>query len=335
MPTFESLTPDIPGVEKFFNDYRALFEKDKNSRREEKVERAVEGMNEAVRLTLECISSLVRDAEEDRGLEPEALKSLVTKASDLENTIIHWTFSQDLLNSFIPVFCGNDYSDSASGGPVMDMLAGFLSGMGLGGDRKEVTRGMIGSRLTSYKDVPTPGPRSSPLARFSMDERHRLRRAPLAPNASPPLIAFTQARCEITARGTSTVVPFSLASCDSMLAIIGPCGHKQRDPALQLFPLGGDHQLDDYFDYGTDVDVGLCSVGTSLALNESRKLAFVGDNDRIKSYQWSNGPKPAALPVHTLASKGYTGSILLRDGAEGHELCRVELGFRLLDHGQR
>ncbi|TFY79573.1 hypothetical protein EWM64_g4440 [Hericium alpestre] len=127
---------------------------------------------------------------------------------------------------------------------------------------------------------------------------------------------------------TETWVPIRMIAGDSMMAMIGATGWKQRDPALALYPLVEEEGAN-VFANQQDVDVGLADVARELALDETRKLAFVADSSRIKSYKWTDD-EDDVLPVHTLDSRGYEGALLVRDG--GAKLLRSgKSGFAVWD----
>jgi len=91
-------------------------------------------------------------------------------------------------------------------------------------------------------------------------------------------------------------------------------GYKDLIPTVSYFLL--DSGIEDYgFAEGRYMEVGLTSVPHSMTLDASRKLLFLGDKKRIKSYAWAapNGDyyprKP--LPTHTLNSAGFTGDLVV------------------------
>ena len=101
-------------------------------------------------------------------------------------------------------------------------------------------------------------------------------------------------------------VPFDMAlsSSGSILASTGGGGWKGRDPFLHYYNLGD--QSSDYME-GVTMDPGLSNVARYITTDDSHKLIFLADDDRIKSFSFAHSPSgklPKRLPnIHTMNSQ--------------------------------
>ncbi|CCL98794.1 uncharacterized protein FIBRA_00799 [Fibroporia radiculosa] len=101
-----------------------------------------------------------------------------------------------------------------------------------------------------------------------------------------------------------------ISSRSSCLALCGAGGWKNRDPVIHYYLLNTDNPLEG----GGSFDPGLGGIANALALDEDRKLIFVGDKDRVKSFAWPQNPSDVHplddLPgVHTLQTSSHHGPI--------------------------
>ncbi|KAH8832872.1 WD40-repeat-containing domain protein [Flagelloscypha sp. PMI_526] len=94
-----------------------------------------------------------------------------------------------------------------------------------------------------------------------------------------------------------------------------------RDPALYLYNLASAPGYGD-LPREESVKVGLSHIAYDGVLDISRKLVYVADDDRIKSYGY--GQENSTIPVHTLRSSG-KGPLHLLDG--GSKLIRAAKGI--------
>ncbi|THH34104.1 hypothetical protein EUX98_g17 [Antrodiella citrinella] len=176
----------------------------------------------------------------------------------------------------------------------------------------------------SYAALEKPHPDSSPLARY--------RNVPNFTPPSPLAQAVAQARFSTTSTRIDTPVNIRLPQNSACLALIGAGGYKNRDPELSYFLLD---ETDDYgFCKEVSIPCGLLEVAYQIDMDPTRKLIYVADSDRIKSY-WYDGKKHGAK--HTLNPKGdgpimlvENGSKLLRAGRSGVDMWNVDT---LPDHG--
>jgi WD40 repeat protein len=90
-------------------------------------------------------------------------------------------------------------------------------------------------------------------------------------------------------------------------------GWKNRSPALDYLILNQPLAPSTDFPVNHSYDPGLAGVAFHGAIDEGRRLIFVGDEYRIKSYEWGSPTevykKPS--PVHTLDSNGLKGPMVI------------------------
>ncbi|KEP47056.1 hypothetical protein V565_169890 [Rhizoctonia solani 123E] len=189
-------------------------------------------------------------------------------------------------------------------------------------------------------------PRSHPFASFSLD---------------PPIITATasnhsamlvyDSRCEVSSvRGrksrssrtqrTDVVLDLQLSTGGSCLAVLGRTksnvihpGDRQttcRYPTPWVsfhLPKRSDSDFANLIKgWEARFKVGLTGDVSHLVLNERRRLIFVADEDRIKSFQWASADEPYLahpVPKHTMYSKGFDGPMA---SLANHALVRAGTG---------
>lgn len=149
------------------------------------------------------------------------------------------------------------------------------------------------------------------------------------------------ARCEITSLRTLPPITIELSEGASCLALIG-LDPSDKSPGLAcFFPDKPDYDVTEFWQ-NRFVNPGLANVAHHIAMDESRGLVFVGDNDRVKSYAWET-PDPISddepFPVHTLNSNQFSGPLavlsnetVVRAGKGGASLWNVS---KLETHGKK
>ncbi|CUA72583.1 hypothetical protein RSOLAG22IIIB_10139 [Rhizoctonia solani] len=174
---------------------------------------------------------------------------------------------------------------------------------------------------------PKPHPRSNPYALFSFNPPN-LTATPTDRAAIP----IYDACCEISSVRdrrdrhferceTDRVVDMQLSSGGSCLAVLGwvetKVNSRNRRTSKFTAPWISYHFPDEpnskftrLMQWGSRSEVGLAGVPSHMTLDESQRLIFVANNDRIKSFEWAtaNGAlrkRPTA--THTLHSKGFNG----------------------------
>ncbi|KEP48347.1 WD domain, G-beta repeat protein [Rhizoctonia solani 123E] len=178
---------------------------------------------------------------------------------------------------------------------------------------------------------PKPHPRSNPYALFSFN--------PTSLTAKPTdriAMPIYDARCEISSvrdqRGrhferceTDQVVGMQISSGGSCLAVLGwvetkvlhprNCRRTGKFTAPWIsYHLPGDPKSKFtklmQWPGGHRSQIGLAGVPCHIALDESQRLIFAADNDRIKSFEWAaaNGSfHKYPVATHTLQSKQFSG----------------------------
>ncbi|KAJ1302214.1 hypothetical protein OPQ81_001038 [Rhizoctonia solani] len=147
-------------------------------------------------------------------------------------------------------------------------------------------------------------PKSTNLSRF------RPNLPALTTTHGKPLAASVlNARCEISSSRCAAPIRFHMGSGNVCLALTGMAGYKNRSPALDYLILNQPMAPFANFPVLHSFEPGLASVAFHGAVDEARRLIFVGDNDRIKSYEWGNPSEvyEELLPVHTMETEDSEG----------------------------
>ena len=170
---------------------------------------------------------------------------------------------------------------------------------------------------TKWVDLEKPHAQSSPMARFRKN-------AVTVPNtitdAQPAAQAVFQARLATCSDTISSPISFDLPPESACLALIGSGGYKNRDPVLSCYLLDDDSEEDDVICRSVTINPGLTAVAYDVKVDPGRKLVYVADRDRVKSYKYGVGDEDdEMLAVHTLSSNN-NGPILLLEG--GNKIIR-------------
>lgn len=110
----------------------------------------------------------------------------------------------------------------------------------------------------------------------------------------------------------------SLSSGGFCLALPAMGGYKERTPYLCYYLLN--ESVGGGFPADHTVEIPLANIAYHSITDESRRLIFVGDHDRVKSYDWgapnASGNNPRRpLAAHTLDSGELNGPMaVLPDG---------------------
>jgi WD40 repeat protein len=184
-----------------------------------------------------------------------------------------------------------------------------------------------GDSSDSYYYTKRPHDNTSLLARFR-DEIP----PPDLSDASPSSRAVFQARVEITSALRHMPIQLSLPINSPHLAFLQTCGNNGKSPLLSLFYCDVEAE---YFCKEVTVNPGLVGVATHIASDAERKLIWIADDDRIKSFSTVDGA--GLLRRHTLRSRNSgpialveNGSRILRAGMSGIETWNVD---SLCTHG--
>ncbi|CAE6469282.1 unnamed protein product [Rhizoctonia solani] len=145
-------------------------------------------------------------------------------------------------------------------------------------------------------------PKSTPLARFRPD----LPELTSTPDKSVTA-SILDARCEVFSSPCANPITFQMSP--SCLAMLGTGGYKNHAPYLYYMLIN--EPLEPLVDFPDDYSItpGLANVTRHAAIDDSRRLIFVGDRDRVKSYEWGSIDKvyKKPHPIHTLKSDDARG----------------------------
>ncbi|KAG8708518.1 hypothetical protein FRC08_018856 [Ceratobasidium sp. 394] len=244
------------------------------------------------------------------------LPELVEKAQEILDDGVWYAYEASDMFDFMPSWAHNDavgqplIKDSEAQLPVpasaLRELLQMLQVPSSSLNTKEMTP-------DPWKNTTRRHPKSSPLARF------RPKIPALTPTAANPLaMSVYDARCEVKSTFISSPIDLHLSQSNSCLALNAMGGWKNRSPALYYYLLDGSERTVDlptrHF-----IEPGLAHVAFHLTVDENRRLIFVGDERRVKSYAWaaSDGEiyEDEPSPTHTLASGQNDGPMtVLPDG---------------------
>ncbi|KDQ19038.1 hypothetical protein BOTBODRAFT_171002 [Botryobasidium botryosum FD-172 SS1] len=270
-------------------------------------------------------------AAESSDLNAQDLLAFIKSASDFECELIDYAYEArgltDSLFDFVPPSCGNVVKNeeigfgcgvAASFGQFFQRLKGS-SGLPVNQGElfKELILKLLGKAGLPYDPAKKPSPHTSPLA------RHRENRPAIDVAVSSLFRTIAEARCEIYSERIPT--PTAMAISLSVLASLSCTGWKDREPFVEVYRL--DHSAEKLASLGY-ADPGLEGTIHTVAIDDAKKLVFVADSYRIKSFTWdSDGPRHQLLPVHTMDSGTCSSPISLLDG--GARLLRMS-GQKLL-----
>ncbi|KAF9026059.1 WD40 repeat-like protein [Hymenopellis radicata] len=108
--------------------------------------------------------------------------------------------------------------------------------------------------------------------------------------------AVYEARCEVS---SDTVMAPTNLCISTNHSCVGMTGWYEDTPGLAYVRLSEEGKLRCH-----GLHVGLANYAPFITTEESRRLLFIADDQRVKSFSWDND-----LPVHTLASRDFRGPI--------------------------
>ena len=155
-------------------------------------------------------------------------------------------------------------------------------------------------------ETPLPHPKTTPLSRF------REKNLQVPPESSPQAFSLYQAMAEVSA--DQILTPSSLlciSSDNEFIAVAGAGGYKNRSPYLSF-----SHLDDSALGFSASTkELGFIGIAAEIALDDARKLVWLSDGDRVKSYAWATGDvqRESLLHTHTLScTSGVEGPIMVR-----------------------
>ncbi|KAJ7184810.1 hypothetical protein C8R46DRAFT_1343810 [Mycena filopes] len=244
-----------------------------------------------------------------RAMDPRdpGFEKAVSDANDVLNEGIEYgynTLDIDFLPSFAhsaeyPVLTGPHREEGTIVNRVSEML-GLVK-------RRDAKKAAIPvpKLPQAWTKTPRPHPLSSLLARFELDGRG-------GQDYTTPLVrAMYDARCETTS--DSIAHPISMSHNGTCLLISSMGGYKNRSPILTYYLLDETRARTQFPLKARHATVGLTDPAWTSATDESRKLMFVADKWRVKSYAWADAQTGAlhrkGLPTHTLESEKHHGPL--------------------------
>jgi WD40 repeat protein len=268
---------------------------------DEEADRIQEAREKSFLVILRDTSSLIREAED---WESPHLPLLIDAAHKILNkgtgfASLFQTFD------FMPSWAHDNERDQPL---IGDSTSKLGTGKLIGTLTEALPTEKLG-KLTPdpWKATTMRHPKSSRLVRF------RPGLPALTPTSTNPLaMSVYDARCEVSSLRITTPIKFRMSQGSSVLALNSMNGFKNRSPGLWYFLLESEKEPLGFLD-GRFLEPGLCGIAYDMAIDESRHLIFVGDEDRVKSYEWmspsgecyDNGP----FPVHTLNSGRTNGPL--------------------------
>ncbi|KAJ7728138.1 hypothetical protein DFH07DRAFT_851265 [Mycena maculata] len=236
----------------------------------------------------------------------------VTTANEILNEGVEMAYGNldfDFLQSFahseeFPVLLGphkdeTTFSHRMSG--LFDLMEGWMA---KGTMTRPADSSLLPKLPAPWKTTPRPHPLSTLLSRFDRDV--------VGAHPSPFVASVYGARCEITS--DSIEQPLSITNNGSCLAISSAGGYKNREPVLTYYLLDEIPPHRKQFSLTTHhAHVGLTEIAHASATDEAKKLIFVADTSRVKSYAWgsrrSDEVYDTAIPTHTLDTSGHRGPL--------------------------
>ncbi|KAJ7235721.1 hypothetical protein B0H12DRAFT_1212432 [Mycena haematopus] len=253
-----------------------------------------------------------------RSREPQDY-NFVTKANEVINEAVrlaYETLDFDFLPSFahsaeFPVLMGPQRDENIFShrmGGIIELMKKWVA---RGSMREPEDPALLPRFPNPWNTTPRPSPGSTPLSRFDGDVARA--REP----ATSILAAIYGARCEITSE--SVYQPTGLTNGGSCMMIPSMGGYKNRTPMLTYYLLDDAAPRKSRFPHKSQfplterqATVGLTEIAFTSAIDESKKLMFVADSSRIKSYAWADNSGTIydrGFPVHTLQTDDYEGPL--------------------------
>ncbi|THH32076.1 hypothetical protein EUX98_g2112 [Antrodiella citrinella] len=155
---------------------------------------------------------------------------------------------------------------------LLNEMVGFAYG-------RELRMGFVPSFAHGRRTLGKDPERDIPTGSMT---RFRKNALAFTPPLSPLARAITQARLSVASSRIDSPINLCLPQNSARLGIIGAGGYKDRDPELSYFLL--DEIEDDGFCKQIAIECGLTDVPYQIEMDATRKLIYVADSQRIKSY---------------------------------------------------
>ncbi|CUA74740.1 hypothetical protein RSOLAG22IIIB_11457 [Rhizoctonia solani] len=225
-------------------------------------------------------------------------------------------FDEDGLYDFMPSWAHDDDGDrplikDENGGKLPMSHAAIESFMQIFQSR------LAGGDLSKLKTEPWNAslkrhPKSTNLSRFRPDL------PTLTPTPDKPLAAsILDARCEVSSSRCGAPIRFYMSPGNTCLALTSAGGYKNRSSFLEYLMLDQPLKPSATFPAQHEVQPRISDI-SHAAIDEARRLIFVGGEDRIKAYEWGSPTEVYTDPllVHTLDTERSRGPMtVLPNGA--------------------
>ncbi|KEP47055.1 WD40 domain protein [Rhizoctonia solani 123E] len=172
---------------------------------------------------------------------------------------------------------------------------------------------LAGEDLSSLKTEPwnessKRHPKSTNLSRF------RPNLPTLTSTPDKPLAASVlDARCEITSSQCASPIRFHMSPGNTCLALTAMGGYKNRSSVLEYLMIGQPLAPSVTFPAQHAVEPRFSDIARHATIDEARRLIFVGDDRRIKSYEWGSPSEVYQDPllVHNLDTQRSKGPMTI------------------------
>ncbi|KAF7973198.1 hypothetical protein HWV62_15779 [Athelia sp. TMB] len=262
-------------------------------------EREFEAARRRLDARLRAVCAIVREAEAAGARD---LAAVLVRAGALLDATIEELCGDDEYYDWLPSFAHRE-------GELVDDLNGlglspfavhglFAIMRNYGGPAQNLAIEDVPGYQQPWSTTPRPHSKASRLARFWAGT------PPFSPTpAHPAASAIYSALCETTSAGICNPGRLRLAAGGGALALVQGGGWTDRSAVLSHWDLAGGAALADL----RDIAVGLEGMVYHSAVEDARRLVWVADEARVKSFAWpardpeaGRWDQPAALPVHTL-----------------------------------
>ncbi|KAL0063424.1 hypothetical protein AAF712_009628 [Marasmius tenuissimus] len=291
-----------------------------------KLTRSRDDREEKIEGILHSVCSIVRELVASSAVGKEEKSALVENAHGILNDGIEWCYGdEDSGIDFIASFAhtegtlldnGEDKLLGSINDEAYEQLLSIFTRMVPNDKKSELVDNFRKERPRQkpWWETPIPHPKTTPLSRFR--EEGTLSQSPVPPESSAQAFSLYQAMAEISAdQIISPSSPLCISADNQFIAVAGAGGYKNRSPYLSFSHLNESSTSD--FSAST-VELGFGDIANHIALDDVRKLVWVSDGDRVKSYTWGPGTedrrRKGLLPTHTLSCpSGVEGPIMVRE----------------------
>ncbi|KAF8634682.1 hypothetical protein AX15_000783 [Amanita polypyramis BW_CC] len=234
----------------------------------------------------------------------------ICRAGDLIDRAVDWAYSEEGAFDFLPSFAHAEDRSPLVSDPGVQSLSmsphsrhSLMGSFMASGAVPDIWSGLNSMIPRPWSEMSKPYAKSTPLARF------RGNSLSWTDNGTLPLAtAVMEARAEIWSDDIPRPGRLVLSSDGQCLALPFSAGWKEREPFLCYYIPSEGPDFPSYIR-----KVGLTALACHITTDASRKLIFIADNDRIKSFAWgstSNGEMlDEAFPIHTMASGRRNGPL--------------------------